>query len=281
MSAYQSRFIAVVQVNNQTLREKDGVVYIPFGTEYSILMKNLSSRRALVSVSIDGRDVLGGHRLIVDANAERLLERFVENLDSGRRFKFVHKSKEVVKARGDKIDDGFIRIEFAFEKTLPKVEKVERHVYHEHHYDYWWPRDIPLVPYWPEPRWTWTCTSTPVQTQCLNEAKIGSSIGQQSSEVVSCNFMCTGEVPTSAPAAEEGITVRGSESEQKFMQALSFECDTPEEPIIIRICGVVGGSVKVEKPITTKSKLVCPECKKSHKSHANFCSRCGSALSLT
>ena len=67
---YSNKFVAVIKCNGKILREtsKDNDVILPFGTEYSILLKNLDHRRAVAEVSIDGTDVLNGRRLVIDAN---------------------------------------------------------------------------------------------------------------------------------------------------------------------------------------------------------------------
>lgn len=83
--------LAVRDQNRQVLREIGGRVYIPFHSEYGLLLKNNNSVRAVCSVSIDGTDVLGGNELIVEAHGSVDLERFVADgdLHGGRRFKFV------------------------------------------------------------------------------------------------------------------------------------------------------------------------------------------------
>jgi len=57
---YSKKFVAVIKCNGKILREtsKDNDVILPFGAEYSILLKNLDHRRAVAEVSIDGVDVL-------------------------------------------------------------------------------------------------------------------------------------------------------------------------------------------------------------------------------
>ena len=52
--AYQDNFAAVIKCDGIILREQDKTVKLPFDSEYSILLKNLDSRRALVRIEIDG-----------------------------------------------------------------------------------------------------------------------------------------------------------------------------------------------------------------------------------
>jgi hypothetical protein len=53
-------------------------VTLPFGSDYSLKLKNLESRKALVSVSIDGQDVLNGKQLIVAPDSDALLDGFMD-----------------------------------------------------------------------------------------------------------------------------------------------------------------------------------------------------------
>jgi len=116
---YESRLIAVVKHNNNILREVDGIVYLPFGSEYSILFKNKHVRNCSVSVNIDGKDVLSGINIVIKPDTEPELLGFINN--SGiitNRFKFIQKTKEIAEYRGDRIDDGIITINFRFEKEI-------------------------------------------------------------------------------------------------------------------------------------------------------------------
>lgn len=130
---YNSGLVAVVKVNGRILRESRDEVYLPFNSEYSILLKNLESRKCLVKITIDSQDVLDGNSLIVDPNTESELKGFMNGNKAKNKFKFIQKTKEISEHRGDKIDDGMIRIEYWFEQ-LPSQKQV---VITEHwHYTY-------------------------------------------------------------------------------------------------------------------------------------------------
>ena len=55
---YQSKLVASLKANGKILREFKDTVYIPFGSEYSFLIKNLNTQRAVVNIFIDGNDVV-------------------------------------------------------------------------------------------------------------------------------------------------------------------------------------------------------------------------------
>ena len=94
---YNNKLAMAVKVNGKVLREfKEGdnfKSYIPFGSEYSIYIKNMNSVRALVSISIDGEDVADGDQYVVNANSTLEIERFMRNgnLNEGNRFKFIER----------------------------------------------------------------------------------------------------------------------------------------------------------------------------------------------
>ena len=129
---YADKFVAEVKQGGKILRVKDGAVFLPFGSEYSILLKNLNSKRASVKVSIDGEDVLDNHSLVLDVNASTELQGFLRGNVARNRFRFINKTKEISEHRGDRADDGLIRIEFAFEKPKeqPWITNTIKEVHH-------------------------------------------------------------------------------------------------------------------------------------------------------
>ena len=61
---YKAGLVAVIVANGKIVREMNSggtsTVYLPFGCEYSIRFKNNENRRAAVTVSVDGDDVMNG-----------------------------------------------------------------------------------------------------------------------------------------------------------------------------------------------------------------------------
>lgn len=117
---FKSNFVASIKSNGKILHEDRNetspVVYLPFQSEYSILLKNLNTVKANVNISIDGIDILYGKSIIVNPNSEINIERFLDDMDAGHRFKFIEKTEQISNFRGDRIDDGIVRIEYQFEE---------------------------------------------------------------------------------------------------------------------------------------------------------------------
>ena len=119
---HKDYFIVEVKYQGKILRMKDGAFYLPFWSEYSIFLKNLNSRRASVKVHVDGQDALDYSSLILEPNTSTELQGFLSGTVARNRFKFIQKTKQIQEHRGDRIDDGMIRVEFAFEKPKPESE---------------------------------------------------------------------------------------------------------------------------------------------------------------
>ena len=122
---YNNKAAVAIKVNGKVLREFKDTVYIPFGSEYSILLKNLNTVRALINVYIDGDNVVPGG-LVLNAGQEVDLERAIRNgnMSEGNRFKFIERTSNIEDHRGIKLEDGLIRIEFQFEKVYKRQEGI-------------------------------------------------------------------------------------------------------------------------------------------------------------
>jgi len=296
---YKNQFVCAVKCNGSILREIDGAVILPFGCEYTLLLKNLESRKASVKINIDGQDVIYNSSLIIGPNKEVELRGFLkEGLVAKNGFKFIQKTKEIIEHRGDKLDDGLIRVEFVFEKKVVTEKKIilEEHDYynhHHHHYDYYpWPH------YYPWYRTVYYPLSGPVYTYGSYEsseskgfASSGSGISgsgefnvaysanNSNSPVENSIQCCNVNVNyVSSPLPDEGITVQGSIVNQLFNYGSIGELEETPNVIIIRLRGTSSVGIPVEKPIEVKSRVTCPTCGRRSKSGAKFCSKCGTGL---
>lgn len=265
---YKDLFVAEVKCNGKFLRVRDDKVYLPFGSEYSIYLKNMNTRRASVKISIDGQDVLDGNDLVLNGNSSVELEGFLKGITAKNKFKFIQKTKEIQDYRGDKADDGLIRIEFAYEKITASFDFIKSYTYTYH-------------------------DTNAKYGGVLNEGRgcrdiyAGSTIGKgmnmvYDSEPVSmyyssCNASCNSSLESSAPLVDEGITVKGSECQQKFNYVTMGETD-PAEVIVIGLKGLTETSNTVTQPVTVSQKLQCSSCGKWWKTKYKFCPNCGTYL---
>lgn len=150
---YNDKLVVAVKANGRILREQNDTVFVPFGTEYTLLIKNLSGVRACLDIEIDG-DNITDSGLMVNAGETLELERSIKNgnLLKGNRFKFIERTGAIESGpRGIKLEDGLIRVAFEFEKQKPVVTE---HVHH--HYDVVkTPTNVWPYPSWVQPYPTW------------------------------------------------------------------------------------------------------------------------------
>ena len=144
---YNSKLAVAIKHNGKILRETKDLVHLPFGSEFSVLVKNLNSRRAKFTLHIDGTDVLSGEEIIVNANSEVEMKRFIRNgnMNEGNAFKFIERTASIEDGpRGIKVDDGVIRVEFWFEQEAPVVTTTyHKDVYWNEYYRKYYPHYQP------------------------------------------------------------------------------------------------------------------------------------------
>jgi len=267
---YKDQFVAVIKNGGQILREsrsgQEDVIQLPFGSEYSVHLKNLSSTRAAVSVSIDNVDVLNGHRIVLGANEAHDLEGFMENGVVKNKFKFIQKTREIAEHRGDFIDDGIVKISYQFEKpTVYPCINVTSH----------WPyQDI------------WNKTYGGTGDRLIGAHSSGSVLrgfggvqGQSMSNSVECfakSFTSAPEPPQ--PAQDEGITVKGGQTNIQYSNTYLNELFPEVKVITFKLVGVSRNNVKLARPVTVRQKINCPTCGRNNNSRYDFCTNCGTCL---
>ena len=258
---YANKMVASIKANGRILREHKDTAYCPFGAEYSILLKNLNTVRALVHVYIDGEDMAPGG-IVLNAYQEIDLERSIKNgnLNEGNRFKFIERTGAVEQHRGIKLEDGLIRIEYQFEMPRPIIAISDnfRYAGSGRTGDYHGPtHDV------------WCSTNISAST---NSVLRGQSLGTVSAT--------SATMDSYVPQNDTGITVPGSKSEQKFQTTYIGALDPVKHSIVLKILGETPDNEPVTKPITTKHKPKCVTCGKQNKATAKFCTECGTALEI-
>jgi len=271
---YQNKLVASLKANGKILREFKDTVYCPFGAEYSILLKNLNTVRAVVNVYIDGEDMLPGG-LVLNAGQEVDLERSIKNgnLMEGNRFKFIERTNTIEQFRGVKLEDGLIRVEFQFE--MPKITTYINDTWQNKE---WVPGHWRDKPYYVGGILRSVDYSAGENTRISATSAINSTLKNM-------NLSAKAEVHDGMAtmdwcANETGITVPGSKSEQKFQTTTIGALDPQKHSIILKILGETPDNQPVRTPITTKHKPKCVTCGKQNKANAKFCTECGTALEI-
>lgn len=260
---YSEKIVVAIKVGGRVLRESGDTVTLPFGCEYSILVKNLNSVRAQVGLSVDGKNATEGTRLIIAPNSSVELERFISNgnLQAGNRFKFIERSADVENHRGVGEDDGLIRVE-------SWREMVQE-----------WPA-ISIKPPslrnpFPPPR---PDSMRPAGYWRPGQPRMRSA-GPMSSKAGTARPTADSRTRKAAVTSDVGITVPGSHSSQQFHSASGFMLEPQSSVIVLRLRGEVAGQA-VSSPVTVNAKPQCSTCGKANKAGSEFCAKCGTALVL-
>lgn len=247
---YKNNFIVAIKHKGRILREIGSEVSLPFGTQYSILLKNKDSRRSLVSIEVDGENVLAGKSLIVNGNTSQEIKGFMRDMSVTNRFKFIHKTKEISDYRGDRLEDGLISVNYTFEKA-----KLEPITIREEQY----PRTRPWIDQYPDIKYY---ASGPVYTSCNRTLDMPI---KDFEGTVSINL-------------DDGITVKGSKINQQYQYGNIGELENRSYTIILQLKGKTKYKKVVKKSLTVKTKLRCPTCGRKSKSSSQFCYNCGTYL---
>lgn len=241
---YNQKLVASIKANRKILREFKDTVYIPFASEYSILLKNLNTQRAVVHVFIDGEDQTPSG-LVINAGQEIDLERSIKNgnLKEGNCFKFIERTGAVEQHRGIKLEDGIVRVEYQFE--LPPVS-INNSI-----------------------------------MRGLDRGWITASGATYSSTNASLNSVVSAQATSvNTYYNDAGVTVPGSKSDQSFSTTYTGALDATRHTIVLKLLGETPDNKPIASPVTVKAKPKCVTCGKQNKAHAKFCSECGTALEI-
>jgi len=270
---YKKNYVLALKIGGKILREANERVELPFGYEYSVLIKNLHGVRATAALTVNGSEI---GTFIVPANGEIEVERFMKNgnMNAGNKFKFIERTASIEEARGIQVDDGLVRVEFKKE-----------HIYVPQYVDHYvYPIMTPVLP-----RWTFYNTLT-YNGMTTNSSSRGmrSSIGARSFVGGACGQSAGSNMQVSecsatmdscdaVVGAAAGITVPGSASNQQFQYASAFQTEPESEVLVLHLVGT-HGKKKVQTPVTVDIRPVCQTCQKRSKSNAHFCKHCGTSL---
>ena len=271
---YNQKMACCLKANGKVLREFKDTVFIPFGSEYSILLKNLNSVRAIANITIDGQEVIPGG-LVIDAGREIDIERFVKDLSKGNKFKFIERTAGIEQHRGVKMEDGLIRISFKYEKVAPANTIWNTFNTFEHGIR------TPIIN---NGQWPGKFYGSTSQLSSGDSMLSANNISCSTTSTTSTKSLTRGMAATAqdatTPINDVGITVPGSMSEQKFQTVSNFLTESEEHVMVLRILGETEGGQQVAAPVTVKAKPKCVTCGRVNKATSKFCTDCGTALEI-
>ena len=302
---YNQKLVASLKANGRILREFKDTVYVPFGSEYSILLKNLNTTRAMVNVYIDGTNIVEGG-LVLNAGQEVDLERSIVNgnLTAGNRLKFIERTKSIEDGpRGIKLEDGIVRVEYQFEVPRPVIN-INNVQWRNNIYS-----DVVGQTGVNQPWYSTNATSTGVSgstgdrftltaSGSVSQMNVGGvlrgvdySKGEATkASAASATSATLDSMGIQAQAAhagmatmdwnDTGITVPGSRSDQRFTTTTMGALESTKHTIVLKILGETPDNKMVTEAVTVKKKPKCVTCGKQNKATAHFCQECGTALEI-
>lgn len=268
---YNEKLAVAIKSAGKVLREDKDQVYLPFGTEYSILIKNLNTVKVLVEVFVDGKTIndSGNGKFVIHPGQNLELERTITNgnMNAGNCFKFIERSVSVENHRGIGIEDGLVTVKYQFEKKIHTVDYLSS-------------------PYQPTPWWSSgpgsVFRNSPLGSGGSGDVPIGGGTVTCNSFVADANVSTTRTFVSSEQQLSQnvaGITVPGSVSNQRFVHVDSFDVEREQHVIILRLVGRTEKTV-VTQAVNVKYKPKCISCGRTNKATAKFCTNCGTSLIL-
>lgn len=269
---YIGNLAVAIKVEGKVLKENGKVVYIPFGSEYSIFLKNLNTKDAVIDIEIDGNKVTRDGIFLAARKSMDLERPITKNMNSGNKFKFIERTSSIDEVRDIKVMDGLIKIAFSYRKEV--------HVTFE------------LI-------LTLQTLSNDTFDRCklaleMNYGNIEESLTYLRENPRKCSYRLnssgilkgghsrgiTSQSTTDFMSYENenGITVSGSKSNQSFVEVKPFTLEEEKHVLVFSTKGVTKDNQYVETPITGKSKKVCKTCFTPNDFDAKFCKECTTSL---
>lgn len=281
---YHEKLAVAIKNNGKVLREFKDTVYVPFGTEYSLFIKNLNSTCVRVNVEIDGKDIADGNYFIIGPGDSLDLERFLKNgnIDKGNRFRFIEHTANVEAHRGGiQLEDGLVRISYEFDQqSAPITKQFEWHSTPAYYSSSGSGVSGAVAHGSLRSNSSFSGGSFSVNAfdgaiGAINSINVSASASSYDPDCTTKDFY----FGQTAPQNEAGVTAAGSISEQQFKTCADIKGDGVKHVMVLKLLGEIG-QTKVKEAVTVKHKPVCDGCGKINKAAAKFCIECGSSLDI-
>lgn len=269
---HSNNFVAVIKAGGKVLREANSIVHIPFGSEYTILLKNLNGVRAHCNVTVDGKGATIG-KLILPAHGTVELERFLNgNLNEGNRFKFIERTAQIEQHRGIGAEDGLVSIEFW-------KEIVQSYTVYPTYYPPLGRRSDDIF------KWRGGSGGPLRGVRGQSMGQFTNAVSTPVNDFAENSCFVAGAAAAAAPEEttaknEAGITVQGSHSSQQFVIGEYFPVEMTSTVVTLHLKGAIGKQ-QIQTPLTVDYRKTCTTCGLGGQGlNFGFCSRCGTSLNI-
>lgn len=292
---YKEGFATAVLVDGRVVREENGISRIPFGTEYTVRLKNKYPEPVAADVFIDGKLVNEAGHLFVPGNGTVDLDRWIFKDKTDRKLQFVKLTEGGKGVEANEQENGVIEVRFYKPKKADQLSRIISEI----HIHEW-----PWYPVWIMPRVVWyddtqvypmkyerTITNNNGWSGYYETFSGASSDGSiRMSSVSSSASYSASMAPASqgkdgklslnyhipnpflqALASQPGATAEGKKVDDKSEAlAKKAEFKLEFEPIVLtmKLMGFDG-----PKP---EAKNYCETCGRKRRDRENFCPSCGS-----
>jgi hypothetical protein len=262
---YSNDCVLAILHKGKVLRETNGEVHLPFGSNYKIRAKNNGLGRVKVKIKVDDTYIHPDNQVFVINSGDHLdLERMITdgNLKSGPKLKFVALSNGRVQDPSNK-DNGVVTVEFYRETVYTRPYIYDKPLKPIEPYDGGIIYDINTTHLGSHTGGgTFDCCTT--STNYVNSDMSSGSIG------CSLTTNTGGGMRTKSSKVSNGATVTGKKSSQKFSLTNDFATDYFPATLTLKIFGL--DEPKFVKD--TRNKF-CDNCGRKNRFKAKFCSQCG------
>lgn len=247
---HKENLVVSIVTSEGICRENSGQVYLPYGTEYALRIKNLDVLyRVVVNINIDG-DSVTESGIIIGAGQTFDLKGFLKGNSVKNSFKFIEMTDKIRHHKGDRPDWGVITVSFQFE-------------------EYSCPQYVPRPPF--QPRWPYEdynkYPNNPWDRRRPNITFSTNSVCRSKS-IISC--------AVNNSSNEQGLTVPGTPINQDFKVA-SVGRLGPAHTISLQLVGQRPDNQPV-KVLRTSRRAPCPTCGTRQRGNAKYCTECSTCL---
>lgn len=224
-----------------TFSEKKGLVYVPFGTEYKIRLKNTLDIPIVADILIDGEPAF--NRSIYVRGRQTIV---LEGDEDNYAFKFIKRTDKIKRHRGPKRNDSIVKIIFRKE-IIPSMKYIGPWIVFDP-----WNNDQPSLRRdpWYQPNITFDVSNNKIEaTYTANTSEEG-----------------------------KGITTKGQEVDQHFVNVDSGVLSMDEYEVVLKLTGLYSDLEKVTKVKPTRKKIQCNVCGTHQKASHLYCCECGTNL---
>jgi len=262
---YRDGFVLSILKDGRPLKEIDGIVRVPFDSEYKIRLRNKNWVNCKARVYIDGSPVSQLGDFVINSQGVIDLERFLDSsLDDGARFKFVHKDHGEV-SDPDNDENGVIRVEFYKAQQITYTITTNNYPYASP----WYTLNGDSY------QWNYTSDDkTSDGNGTLDHSGCGTRSMSDGVKVQNCSAMyCSTPILDSFGSGEEGATIGGSKSNQKFHTVADFMTETFPTVLELKLL-----APKDKQHVAPKPRRFCSQCGNKVQQKDRFCSTCGTKL---